>query len=361
MRGATGVESTAERSRVDGSPPQAVSRGSHRMRIAMCATIGVIGAWLATHGVAGVAWGHVAGLIAGVGVGRLVELTVIWLVGLAAYSVVLSAAMPGLGARRGLTVNLTGSAVANAVPLGGALATALNWRMVRGWGHTSDSFVVFAVVTNALSVATKLVLPVLAVVLLSAGSAHVPAVLLLAAGGCLVALAACSTAVVRLMRHPWCPALHGQGNGRWRASLQRFVDGVGREALAPVRANWPSLLAGSVAYAVAQIVLFAFSLYSVGLVAPLPALVAAASIERLGTIVPVTPGGAGVAEVGAIAWLIAAGFDPASAIAGVLLYRTFAFALEIPVGGVVLAVWAWHSTPTRRFGPRGGPACASST
>ena len=33
-------------------------------------------------------------------------------------------------------MNLTGSAVANVMPLGGAVATALNWRMVRGWGHS---------------------------------------------------------------------------------------------------------------------------------------------------------------------------------------------------------------------------------
>ena len=55
----------------------------------------------------------------------------IWLGGLGIYSLVLSAALPGLGVRRSLLLNLSGSAVANVLPLGGAVATALNWRMVR--------------------------------------------------------------------------------------------------------------------------------------------------------------------------------------------------------------------------------------
>jgi uncharacterized membrane protein YbhN (UPF0104 family) len=66
----------------------------------------------------------------------------------------------------------------------------------------------------------------------------------------------------------------------------------------------------------------------------------AAAIERLGTLIPITPGGTGVAEIGTIAWLVASGLDPVEVVAGVLLYRIFLVALEIPVGGTLLAGWA---------------------
>ena len=40
-------------------------------------------------------------------------------------------------------------------------------------------------------------------------------------------------------------------------------------------------------------------------------------------LVPITPGGTGIAEIGAIAWLVGSGLDPVQAVAGVLLYRVF--------------------------------------
>jgi uncharacterized membrane protein YbhN (UPF0104 family) len=84
------------------------------------------------------------------------------------------------------------------------------------------------------------------------------------------------------------------------------------------------------------------SLYAVGLRPPLSVVLMGAAIERLSTLVVVTPSGAGVAELGAIAWFVAAGLDPVEVVAGVIVYRFFMFALEIPVGGALLGSWAWR-------------------
>ncbi|MFC6345406.1 hypothetical protein ACFP8W_25705, partial [Nocardioides hankookensis] len=54
-----------------------------------------------------------------------------------------------------------------------------------------------------------------------------------------------------------------------------------------------------------------------------------------------TPGGAGVVEVGLTGALIGLGGAAASVVAGVLLYRALTYGLEIPVGGAGLAVWLW--------------------
>jgi uncharacterized membrane protein YbhN (UPF0104 family) len=74
----------------------------------------------------------------------------------------------------------------------------------------------------------------------------------------------------------------------------------------------------------------------------------AAAIERLSSLVPLTPGGAGVAEVGTIAWLVAAGLDPVEVVAGVLVYRFFLIAMEVPVGGLLLGAWAWFQRAPRQ-------------
>jgi uncharacterized membrane protein YbhN (UPF0104 family) len=101
------------------------------------------------------------------------------------------------------------------------------------------------------------------------------------------------------------------------------------------------MLVGSTAYIASQVLLLDLSLRTVGLRPALSVVLVAAALERLGTLLPVTPGGAGVAEIGVIAWLVATGLDPASVVAGVVLYRVFLVVMEIPVGGALLGGWAW--------------------
>ena len=303
----------------------------------------VVGAgwWTVTHGVAGVTWHDVAAVLRGVPVSRLSELAVVWIGGLAIYATVLSAALPGLGARRGLLLNLSGSAVANVMPLGGAVATGMNWRMVRGWGHSDSAFLSFCVLTNALDVLTKLLLPLVAVAGLLAMSVHVPATLwgVVAVCGTIAVLVLLLPSVV--LRPTPRPAAEGapRPSQLWRLR-SRLHDPVSRIRLL-LQERWPRLVPGSVAYVVAQILLLLLSLRSVGLAPSLCVVLMAAAVERLGSLVPVTPAGTGIAEIGTVAWLVANGLDPVGVVAGVLLYRVFLVALEIPVGGLLLGGWAW--------------------
>jgi uncharacterized membrane protein YbhN (UPF0104 family) len=318
-------------------------------KAAVVLAVAVGGLWTATHGVAGVAWRDVVHDLRGLTVGRLLGLAAIWFGGLGIYSLVLSAAMPGLGIRRSLMLNLSGSAVANVLPLGGAAATALNWRMARRWGHSTGAFVAFCVLTNFLDVATKLVLPLVAVAALAAVSAHVPVALWAVAAGCAAALLLILGSQA-LLRRP-SAAADQPGSGRW-AALRAHVRESGDRIRGLLARQWPRLLPASAAYVAAQVVLLFFCLRAVGLDAPVTAVLMAAAIERLGTLVPVTPGGTGVAEIGTIAWLVASGLDPVQVVAGVLLYRIFLVAMEIPVGGALLGAWVWLQRSTT--GPRVG-------
>ena len=68
-------------------------------------------------------------------------------------------------------------------------------------------------------------------------------------------------------------------------------------------------------------------------------MLAAYAVERLLTLVPITPGGVGVVETAATTVLVGFGADPVGALAGVILFRVFSYLIEIPLGAVVTAAW----------------------
>ncbi len=324
----------------------------HLGKAALVVGVAAGGLWTATHGIAGVRWLDVAAVLRGVTGRQLALLAVVWMGGLGIYSLVLSAAMPGLGVRRSLLLNLSGSAVANVVPLGGAVATAMNWRMVRTWGHSDGAFAAYCLLTNVLDVLAKLLLPMVAVATLVALSAHVPPVLWAIAGICGGALLV-GVLLRQALGRRRSPAASGGSDGRWLGSLRALLRDSGGRIRLVLSGHWQRLVSGSIGYVAAQVVLLFLAMHAVGAAASVTVVLTAAAIERLGTLVPLTPGGTGIAEAGTIAWLVAAGVDPVPAVAGVLLYRVFLIVMEIPVGGVLLCAWAWahrHEAGRREVG-----------
>ena len=305
----------------------------------------VAGLWTATHGIAGVSWREVLSVLRDVRPRELALLALIWMGGLGIYARVLAAAMPGLGVRRSLVLNLGGSAVSNVLPLGGAVATALNWRMARTWGHSTPAFAAYCALTNALDVLTKLALPVVAVGTFALLSLHVPAVLWTVAGGCAVAAVLILAVPVWVLRRD---PRHTSGEAGWRARMRSSVRDSADRVRELLARGWATMVPASVGYVVTQVLLLVVCLRVVGLEPAFTVVLMAAAIERLGTLIPLTPGGTGVAEIGTIAWLVAAGLDPVGVVAGVLLYRVFLIVLDIPVGGVLLAAWAWAHRPLVR-------------
>ncbi|HET9759605.1 MAG TPA: lysylphosphatidylglycerol synthase transmembrane domain-containing protein, partial [Nocardioidaceae bacterium] len=258
----------------------------------------VAGLWTATHGIAGVSWREVLSVLRDVRPRELALLALIWMGGLGIYARVLAAAMPGLGVRRSLVLNLGGSAVSNVLPLGGAVATALNWRMARTWGHSTPAFAAYCALTNALDVLTKLALPVVAVGTFAMLSLHVPAVLWTVAGGCaLAAVLILAVPVWVLRRDP----RHTSGEAGWRSRMRSSVRDSADRVRELLARGWATMVPASVGYVVTQVLLLVVCLRVVGLEPAFTVVLMAAAIERLGTLVPLTPGGTGVAEIGTIA------------------------------------------------------------
>ncbi|MFG1610337.1 YbhN family protein [Actinoplanes sp. NPDC049265] len=313
--------------------------------------------------VAGLPWPQVAGL------------TVLWLAGLWVHTVVLAASMPGLTHGRALVLNLSGSAVSNVLPLGGVAGTALNLTMTRAWGHSNLDFARFVVVSKAIDVIAKLVLPIVAVAWLLAAGVVTPAAaaawwLPTAAGlaaGLLLAGALCgrsgpllrlvgavSRAIGRL------PHQRARGWGEsWPSAVDKLL--AGTDEL--VRRRRTALILGMAGYWLAQGALLWCCLLAVGIRPHAAVVFGALAAERVATLLLITPGGAGPAEAGMVTTLIALGVDPTGSLAGVLLFRAFVFAAEIPVGAAATLGW-WANrrlrarTDRRRHLDGTPPACA---
>jgi uncharacterized membrane protein YbhN (UPF0104 family) len=308
----------------------------------------------------GATWSEVGALLVSVSPASLALLAVVWIAGLWAHSVVLAASLPGLTKRRGLTLSLTGSAVANVLPLGGAAGTALNFAMVRRWGFSSGRFGSFLAVTTLLNVVSKLGVIALALGLVpilhsasafgSASLLFLPVPVAVAAGIGILAddrvAVAIGNALDKLVGKLRPTRLREQ-----LPQLRRLVLGV-------MRTGWRPMAAGMIAYLVLQLALLWLCFQVLHVQIGIPVLFTVLAVERLLTMVPITPGSAGVVEVGTTAALVALGADPAGAAAGLLLFRGFTYLMEIPVGGVLLAVWSWlhRGTPSdpRRIGAVAG-------
>ena len=317
------------------------------------AFLGLAGAllWWVLPKVSGASWGELGAALRLVTLRQLALLTGLWALGLLAHSLVLTGALPGLSRRRALTLSLTGSAVANTVPMGGPLAVATNLAMTRVWHVRRSAFAAYTVVTNVWDVVAKLLLPLVALVcLLSAGGLTSRSVVL-GAQLAAVGLALVLSLAVAVLASDRVSSVAARALARVAARLlpRRVPDpgavervilhtrGVARGVI--VR-SWLQLSTGMAAYLVLQALLLRACLHVAGAAVPWYAVLAGFAIERLLTVVVVTPGGTGLAEGGAVAVLCALGGAPTEVAVGVLLYRAFIVLLEIPVGGLWLGGWA---------------------
>jgi uncharacterized membrane protein YbhN (UPF0104 family) len=105
------------------------------------------------------------------------------------------------------------------------------------------------------------------------------------------------------------------------------------------RERWVPLTGGVAGYLLLQAVLLGACLHLLGSDLAPAAVLAGFAVERLLTLVPLTPGGAGFADAACATMLVALGGDPVVVAAAVLLYRGFTFLLEIPVGGLGILGW----------------------
>jgi uncharacterized protein (TIRG00374 family) len=307
----------------------------------------------------GTTWDEIGRTLQRVSFSDVVVLSGLWALALFCYSFVLTGSLPGLRRRRAMTLNLTGSAVANVAPLGGAWGVGLNALMLRRWGYAGKDIASFMMISNIWNVLAKLAVSAVVIGLLAVGgvsvplSAHGARAVVISAAVAVVLIILCLTSERASRAAGWVGDVVAGGALRLcrihrRTDLHTQLPAVRRVMIEVVRARWPAMSVGMVLYLCLQAMLLWVCLEMVGNEFTLAAVLTAFAVDRLLTAVPLTPGGSGVVEAGTAAALIALGGTPATVAAAVLLYRSFTFLAEIPVGGV----WAlgWFAVQ-RRLGP----------
>ena len=274
---------------------------------------------------------------------------------LASYWFGICAVLPSLRLREAAVVNLSSNAVANTLPAGGALGMGVSWAMLSSWGVGTEQYVLYTLLSGIWNVFAKLGLPVLALLALLTIS-RPDAVLVTSAAvglGLLVALAA----GLGLL-------LHSQ---RFAAGADLVLQRAAAIACRLARRRAPTRIAGSltgfrsraagllaargwwitITTAAANIILWLVLLACLRGVGLSQAEVswqtslAAYAFVRLVTVLPLTPGGLGITELGLVG-VLAAGAGPresAQVTAAVLLYRAVTYLPPIPLGAAAFLVW----------------------
>src|SRR5579859_8035331 len=265
------------------------------------------------------------------------------------------AVLPTIRLREAAVVNLGSNAVANTLPAGGALAMGVSWAMLSSWGVSTAEYVLYTLVSGVWNVFARLGLPVLALlILVTAGR---PGAGLVAAAAVGLALLVALAAGLGLLMRSESFAL-GAGRALQPAlafacrvarrpasfdipgSLLGFRDRAG--ALIAAR-SWRITAATAASHLTLWLVLLA-CVRGIGLSqaqVPWQTSLAAFAFVRLLTVLPITPGGLGLTELGLIAILAAGAGHRASAqvTAAVLLYRAVTYLPPIPLGAIACLVW----------------------
>jgi len=290
---------------------------------------------------------------------------------MASYWFMICAVLPSIRLRQAAVASLGCNAVANTLPAGGALALGVSWAMLSSWGVSTADYVLYTLVSGIWNIFARLGLPVLALVVLV--TVHRPSAGLIAAAAVGLALLATAAAGLglllrsepfavraghalqpmlaigcRLMRRPPPPDVTG--------SLPGFRD---RMAGLLAARGWRITAATAASQLALWLVLLA-CLRATGLSpaqVPWQTSLAAFAFVGLLTAVPITPGGAGITELGLVGFL-AAGAGPgagAQVTAAVLLYRAVTYLPPIPLGAAACLVWRHAPALIHASPPGAGP------
>jgi putative heme transporter len=269
--------------------------------------------------------------------------------------VMICAVLPSVRLREAAVVNLGSNAVANALPAGGALAMGVSWAMLSGWGVSTAEYVLYTLVSGIWNVFARLGLPVLALLVLLPAAR--PGVGLIAAAAVGLALLAAAAAGLSLLLRSESFA-SGAGRAlqyvlviacrlvRRRASFDVSGSLLGfrsRAGTLIAARGWRITAATAASNLTLWLVLLA-CLRGMGLSqaqVPWQTSLAAFAFIRLLTVLPITPGGLGITELGLIGILAAGAGHQASAqvTAAVLLYRAVTYLPPIPLGAIACLVW----------------------
>jgi putative heme transporter len=269
--------------------------------------------------------------------------------------IVICSVLPSIRLREAAVVNLGSSAVANTLPAGGALAMGVSWAMLSSWGIGAADYVLYTLVSGIWNVFARLGLPVIALLVMLTVTRPGAGLIAAAAAG-LAMLGAAAAGLGLLLRSESLArradrVLQRMASVAFRLARRRLSPDLagwvlgfrGRAAALLAARGWRITAAMAAGNLTLWLVLLA-CLRGTGLSqtqVPWQTSLAAFAFVRLLTVLPVTPGGLGITELGLIG-ILAAGADhraSAQVTAAVLLYRAVTYLPPIPLGAIACLTW----------------------
>lgn len=262
---------------------------------------------------------------------------------------------------RAVVIHDVGNAVSKAIPLGGALGTAIRWSITKQSQISAPRFASTLVAYGVATTFSSWLLPFFALGIdLSSRNGDMIDWLLLAGIGAVVAASAIF----------WWKVLSSDGLERWSTTrLRSLWQNMGKRVrsldahdpaagVAAVRAElrsvarrpWRLLALTMVSQGCGSLILLV-ALRSLGVGAELGAIEFFRIfflVTLLGSFAP-TPGGVGAIEAGMTGALVAAGVETSTALAGVIVYRFLVYLVPIIVGA--LAYGGWRAMQRRTATP----------
>jgi uncharacterized membrane protein YbhN (UPF0104 family) len=293
-------------------------------------------------------------ILGDIGPAAWLTLAALALVFLLSYVPVLMAVLNSLRFREGLVAQTAGTAITNSLPGGGALAVALNYAMYLSWGFAPEAVTAGLVTAGVWDQLGRLALPVISVTWAAFVGESAGWMWIAAAAG--IAWAAFSVVLLVLI-------LRSEGLARSIAGwIDRVVNRLLRlvrrgpvdmmppilkfrtDTLGILRYRWMRLTIATIINHLSMALLFLASIRAVGVSGDdvsTPWVLLSFSLGRLLTIIPVSPGGLGVVDVGYLALLGITAPDGSTELlaAGVLLFRGLSFLPPIVVGSGSWIFW----------------------
>ena len=275
-----------------------------------------------------------------------------------AYWILIRAVLPWIGLRQAAAVSLGSNAVAGALPPGGAVAVGVSWAMLSSWGLSTADYVLYTLVTGIWNLFTLMGLPVLAVLAMATARRRPDATMITGAAVGLALLAAMRGGL-GLLLHSEASALRASRVLQYGlaiaarlarrappASVVGSLPGFRDRARAPAGCPRVAIAAATVASHLTLWLVLLACLHAVSLSQarlPWQTSLAAFSVIRLLTAIPVTPGGLGITELGLIGILAGGAGHTVSAqvTAAVLMYRAVTYLPSIPLGALACLTWRY--------------------
>ncbi len=299
---------------------------------------------------------------------QVVVICVLGVVNLATNWPPLVVGLPGLRVREAAVTNTASAALSNTLPEGGAVATGLNYAMLRSWGFSLSDITSEVIVTGTWSQFTKYILLAIGLVLVELQGWAPPGTTWVAfavVGVVIVAVVVLgmilrSEAFARTLGL-WVDRLVGHLAGWFRrdnpSHMGTTLPDFRTSMVDLLRVCWHKLTAAEVVSQLTTVVVLGVACRMQGLdqaTISWAVILVAWGVVTLASLIIPTPGGIGVAEI-VLVTVLGYGLpdsDQAAVLGAVLLYRIATFLVPIPIGLVTYLYWrrstAWRRPPNSR-------------